>query len=124
MPLEVYTGLPLKSNQAIVLHGGYKTPKTFSQFNKFLPSEEERKNLIDTSITNSQRYGDLLTEWTDELFSNFYKLRKLCVTSDSTIELCGVKVSSCKNTTWSSYALDPKSAIGAINQTTGMFDIW
>lgn len=124
MPLEVSSGIPITQNQAIILNAGYETLKTFSQYDTFIPSEEERKHLTDLSHTNSERYGNSLTEWTDHLFSIFYKIRKLCVISDSTVNICGIKLGSCIKTNWSSYSLDPKSAIGVINETTGTFNIW
>lgn len=124
MPLELYSGSPIKQNQAIILNGGNKPTKTFSTYNKFLPSEEEKRNLTDLSQINSRKFGEALNQWVDRLFSVFYKIRKLCVSSDSTMSKCGMKFGSCKNTNWSSYALDPKSAIGVINETTGTFNIW
>lgn len=124
MPLELYSGLPIRQNQVSILNGGYKTTKTFGAYAKYLPSEGEVQRAFDTSRINSQKYGDNLTKWTDELFSMFYNIKKLCVTTARTADVCGIKLSNCKNTNWSSYAVDSKSAIGVINETTGTFNIW
>lgn len=124
IPLELYSGAPIKLNQAVILNGGYKPTKTFSAYSKFLPGKEEIQQLVDLSRLNSQKFGDSLRKWTDQLFSVFYKVRKLCVSSDSTMSICGIKLGSCINTNWSSFALDSKSAIGVINHTTGTFSIW
>lgn len=125
IPFEFYSGTPIKQNQAIILNGGNKAIKTFNNtYNKFLPSEEEKRHLTNLSQINSRNFEDSLAQWNDRLFSMFYKIRKLCVSSERTMSKCGMIFGSCKNTNWSSYALDPKSAIGLINETTGTFNIW
>lgn len=124
MPLELYSGIPLRHNQSLIINGGSKPMKTFTMFNKFLPTEEERKRLTELSKMNSSKFGDSLKKWSDYLFSVFYRIRKLCVNSDSALGMCGIKLGSCKNTNWSSYATDPKSSFDVINKTTGTFNIW
>jgi len=52
----------------------------------------------------------------------FYKVLNTCVTSSSSHALSKCEklhLELCENTTWSSFAPDPKSQIGLMNLTTG-----
>lgn len=126
-PLEYFNGSPIKTHQITYLHGGSKEKKVFkNSFGKFLPIAQQKQNFEATSLTNSKKTGLELTKWVDELFLEFYRIKKMCESANLTEneKMCGVLVDICHKSDWSSSALDPKSAIGTINLTTRAFDIW
>lgn len=78
-----------------------------------------------TSVVNSYKTSEELQRWIDSLVEKFYKTAKVCAIMKKSQQrnFCGI-VNECIETSWSSFAADPKSAIGKVNQTSGMFDIW
>lgn len=120
LPLDTYNGSPAKVHQLTYLNRGSKEKKDLknSLFDKFLPSTEQKQHLRATSDLNTQKTGDELAAWIDQLFAMFYKIAQTCGT------ICGVQLDSCEQTHWSSLAPDPKSAIGTSKGTTGSFDVW
>ncbi|CAG9819354.1 unnamed protein product [Phaedon cochleariae] len=122
LPLEYHLGNTIKDHQVPLVNGGSKTPKDFKgTYKKFLPTDAELDNLeTSSSIQDRNR----LREWIDELSSIFYKVSDMCAVSLNSVDVCGTILSSCVASNWSSYAPDPKSAMGVLNETTGTFNIW
>nr|CAH7713300.1 unnamed protein product [Callosobruchus chinensis] len=125
VPLEYYLGLPIKDHQAAVVNVGTKPSKDFKgSFQKFLPTDAERRRLEKLSNENVAKRGEALAKWVDSLFAEFFRTEKACAKSRELTDACSVKLDVCVGTDWSSLSPDPKSALGVLNQSTGTFDIW
>lgn len=117
-PLEFYSGIPLTHKQTLLIHGGSPSKSVSDNFDKFL----DEGILKAVSVSNANKTGKELRDWIDSLFVKFYVIEKTCAVGGS--EVCGVTMEECRTTNWSSFASDPKSFIGEVNQTSGAFDIW
>ncbi|XP_072386942.1 xylosyltransferase oxt [Diabrotica undecimpunctata] len=126
-PLEYFNRSPVRPHQVTYLHGGPKDKKDFkNSFGKFLPPALQKQEMERSSLANSLKTDVDLTKWVDELFLEFYSIKKSCESSklSRSVQTCGVELGKCEESRWSSLAPDPKSAIGQVNLTTGTFDIW
>lgn len=125
IPLETYSGKPIKTVQVSYANAGSASSKDFrGMYENFTPDDFQRTALERLSQSNAKREGRALSLWIDDLVSKFYDIEKVCVVNSGGSDVCGTKVSACAKTNWSSFAHDPKSAIGTVNETTGTFDIW
>ncbi|EFA12734.1 xylosyltransferase oxt [Tribolium castaneum] len=120
-PLEFYSGVPLGVKQARLIHGGSVSRPLTDNYDRFIENSDEGI-LKGVSVSNSNKTGKELQDWIDSLFSKFYVIEKSCAVGRT--EVCGVQVEECRRTSWSSFAPDPKSFIGSVNETSGAFDIW
>ncbi|XP_050301024.1 xylosyltransferase oxt [Anthonomus grandis grandis] len=121
IPLEFYYGKPLTGDEMLFLHSSLANPGISEQgYTKFLPNETEKQMLNELANKNAQKQGEQLLKWIDSVVDAFFSVETVCGT-DETDNKCD-KV--CRTTEWSSLAPDPKSAIGKVNSTTGMFDVW
>ncbi|XP_017786273.1 PREDICTED: xylosyltransferase oxt isoform X2 [Nicrophorus vespilloides] len=122
-PLSHISNNLVSQSQVSFIHGGSELFKEYDgTLDKFLPGNNQRESLEMLSISNSKRFGQDLLDWIDALFGKFYTLESICIASAA--DTCGLNVTKCSNTNWSSLAPDPKSHIGKINETTGSFDLW
>lgn len=120
-PLQFFGGNAIRQNQVNFIHGGIGENHDFDDgYSKFLPEIAERERLERLSKANAKRYDVDLEEWIDSLISAFYIFENVCFQWKSCVENLQV----CSNTNWSSFAPDPKSYIGQLNETTGRFDPW
>lgn len=125
IPLETYSGKPIRTIQALYANTGSVSSKDFrGMYENFTPDDFQRAALEKLSQANAKREGQALSLWIDDLVSRFYGIEKVCAANNEDVDMCGTKISVCTNTDWSSFAHDPKSAIGTVNETTGTFDIW
>lgn len=125
MPLQYLQGKPVASHEISFLHSGLTYPATFADsYSKFLPNASEKRILKEQAQANSQSQGPGLLQWIDDLVNMFYSVERMCADSSSQVSVCGNLMNDCRTTQWSSLAPDPKSAIGEVNATSGMFDIW
>ncbi|XP_048525855.1 xylosyltransferase oxt [Dendroctonus ponderosae] len=128
LPLQFLSGRPISSNEVSALHlslgqsAGPIWPN--SDYAKFLPMAAHQQTLLEKANRNAQRRNASLLAWIDSLVGVFYAIERVCTTADSPVGACGLKIAPCRTTQWSSLAPDPKSAIGDVNATTGMFDVW
>jgi protein xylosyltransferase len=122
-PLEYHMSNPITQKQATLIHGGPLSRSVVDNFDKFLDSGYDQTILKAVSVSNSKKTGRELQSWIDSLLTKFYVVEKMCAVKRA-VQICGVQLEECFNTTWSSFAPDPKSVIGNVNQTTGAFDIW
>lgn len=126
-PLYYLSNNVVSQKEVRFLHGGgadfLKDFDDARQFRTFLPAGEERDTLENLAEANSKRFGPDLLEWIDSLVGKFYDIGHVCVANNYT-EVCGIKIQKCTDTRWSSFAPDPKSYLGNVNDTTGTFDIW
>ncbi|XP_050534829.1 xylosyltransferase oxt isoform X2 [Daktulosphaira vitifoliae] len=61
-----------------------------------------------------------LTNWIDSLVIKTYNILETCsVLTSESIDNCGIKMSLCSKTLWSSFSPDPKSDILSINKESG-----
>ncbi|KAJ8931235.1 hypothetical protein NQ314_015879 [Rhamnusium bicolor] len=122
---KFFSGNPIKTIQALFLNGGSTSSKEFNGlYEKFLPNNSQRVILEQMSQSNSRIVGQSHLDWIDVLFPQFYTIEKVCAIDGDYDDFCGTKLSACVKTDWSSFAPDPKSAIGTVNETTGTFNIW
>lgn len=123
-PLEYFSNSLVTQNQANFIHAGPASVEQFDSFyDKFLLSSSERQSLQHLSLSNSKRFGVDLEEWIDTLFVSFYQFMDICVVNEVS-QFSQSDLEICSQTDWSSFAPDPKSFIGEINQSTGKFDPW
>lgn len=120
-PLQFFGGNLVKQNQVGFIHGGIGENHDFDEsYAKFLAALAERERLERLSEANAKRYDVDLEEWIDSLVLAFYYFENVCFQKSS----CAGGIRFCSNTSWSSFAPDPKSYIGHLNETTGRFDPW
>lgn len=126
LPLQFWSGRPIRSQEVSALHSslGQSSSVPISGYAKFLPMATQQQALLEKANRNAQRRNASLLAWIDSLVGAFYAIERVCTSSDSPVSACGLKIAPCRTTQWSSLAPDPKSAIGDINATTGMFDVW
>lgn len=124
-PLQYVAGQPIVIHQTSYLHSGLNHPQTITDtYSKFLPNATVKLALQEEAQRNSLKQNEALVNWIDRLFRKFYVVDKVCVDANAQVNMCHTRVNPCRTTSWSSLAPDPKSAIGEVNATTGMFDVW
>lgn len=129
VPLQYLSGNPVSPAQVDFLHGHslhYVKKKFPGSFDAFLPAAEERQVMENAAVANAKRFDADLDEWIDSLVHKFYSIEKLCVVNRERMNVCGHNLDACVETSWSSYAPDPKSAIDrdTVDRTNGTFYIW
>lgn len=124
-PLYYLSRNEVSQKQIVFLHSGSEVKDyDTTQWDKFLPTNYDRENFEALAESNAKRFGPDLLEWIDNLTGKFYQVGHICVVGDNYTDVCGIKVQQCKDTSWSTYAWDPKSYIGDVNETTGSFNLW
>lgn len=120
-PLQYFGGNIIKQNQVNFIHGGVTVNNEFDEsYMKFLPDLSERERLERLSQANAKRYDVDLEEWIDSLIMAFYHFENVCYLGKP----CSKDLQLCTDTKWSSFAPDPKSDLGQLNETTGRFHPW
>lgn len=120
-PLQFFGGNLIKQNQVGFIHGGVALNNELEEsYYQFLPAFSERERLERLSQANAKRYDVDLEEWIDSLILTFYRFENVCFQGKS----CSNGMQLCSETDWSSFAPDPKSHIGQLNETTGRFGLW
>ncbi|KAJ8925077.1 hypothetical protein NQ315_001249 [Exocentrus adspersus] len=124
VPLATYSGKPITALQAAYANGGSRPSKDYAGvYENFTPDRFQAASMEKVCTANAKRQGKALDAWIDNMVARFYAVEKICATGVDG-EVCGTKVQACVGTDWSSFAPDPKSAIGTVNETAGGFDIW
>ncbi|XP_023025219.1 xylosyltransferase oxt [Leptinotarsa decemlineata] len=124
-PLEFYSGSLFRERQINLANNGSILVKKFKgPFEKFLSVNSKKRQLEVSSISDSKNREHFLTEWIDKLQSKFFQMEKMCAVVSASVDICGETISACVKTNWSSFAPDPKSAIGTNFKSTGNFNIW
>lgn len=120
-PLQFFGGNIITQNQVSFIHGGIALNyESNLDYLKFLPDNSERERLERLAKANAKRFDVDLEEWIDFLISAFYQFENVCFQGKS----CSNTMQLCSETKWSSFAPDPKSHIGQLNETRGRFDPW
>ncbi|XP_066992776.2 xylosyltransferase oxt [Anabrus simplex] len=126
-PLQFVSGTQVTHQQAGFLHNGpgmLFSGHDFADWERLLGSQVDRSALQRKAVLNSRRFGLDLREWIDSLSSRYYTIVSTCAMSQSQHFCPALHLELCKETSWSSLSLDPKSSIGAINLTTGRLNRW
>ncbi|GFQ80628.1 xylosyltransferase oxt [Trichonephila clavata] len=118
IPLSVYNGHEVSSEQVKFLHNGPGQPYVDHDFTNVeaLLGYTNKSAQQRQALSNSRRYGKDLREWTDTLVSSFWSVQDTCFVNQplhpSGGALClDLELDPCHLTTWSSHADDPKSVI-------------
>ncbi|XP_055935993.1 xylosyltransferase oxt-like isoform X2 [Argiope bruennichi] len=118
IPLSVYNGHEVSSEQVKFLHNGPGQPYVDHDFSNVeaLLGYTNKSVQARQALSNSRRYGRDLKEWTDTLVSNFWSIQDTCFVNQplhpSGGTLClDLELDPCHLTSWSSQADDPKSTI-------------
>lgn len=120
-PLQFFGGNVVTEKQVGFINGGAGVGVSQDEsYGRFLPDSKQRGQLERLARANAKRYGVDLEEWIDSLISEFYYFKEVCYLRES----CAVGLQNCNGTSWSSFAPDPKSQLGQVNETSGRFDPW
>ncbi|CAL1290966.1 unnamed protein product [Larinioides sclopetarius] len=118
IPLSVYNGHEVSSEQVKFLHNGPGQPYVDHDFSNVeaLLGYTNKSVQARQALSNSRRYGRDLKEWTDTLVSSFWSVQDTCFVNQplhpSGGALClDLELDPCHLTSWSSHAEDPKSTI-------------
>ncbi|KAG8188510.1 hypothetical protein JTE90_008075 [Oedothorax gibbosus] len=121
VPLSVYNGHPVSSEQVKFLHNGPGQPYVDHDFTNVeaLLGFTNKTTQLRQALSNSRRYNKDLREWSDTLVSNFWSVQETCFVSQPQHPTGGtlcldLDLKACHMTTWSSHADDPKSVIRGI----------
>ncbi|GBM80770.1 Xylosyltransferase oxt [Araneus ventricosus] len=118
IPLSVYNGHEVSSEQVKFLHNGPGQPYVDHDFSNVeaLLGYANKSVQARQALSNSRRYGKDLKEWTDTLVSSFWSVQDTCFVNQplhpSGGALClDLELDPCHLASWSSHADDPKSTI-------------
>lgn len=122
VPLSVYNSHPVSSEQVKFLHNGPGQPYVDHDFTNVeaLLGFTNKSAQLRQALSNSRRYGRDLREWSDSLVSNFWSIQDTCFVNQPQHPTGGamcldLELESCRSTSWSSHAEDPKSVIKSIS---------
>lgn len=83
--------------------------KVDAQWETFLPEEADQRLMEERAIGNAKLVEDEQIAWINRLTSKFFVIQDLCVVSEVDGNL--QRLPRCRDTSWSSFAPDPKSEI-------------
>lgn len=80
--------------------------KVDSQWEIFLPEEEDQRRMHEQAIRNAKLIDDEQIAWINKLTNKFFTIKDMCAVDGDFNEM-----PRCRETIWSSFAPDPKSEI-------------
>lgn len=97
------------NNQSSVSWPELRTKKFDAQWEIFLPEEEDQRRMEEQAIENARLIDDEQIAWINQMTSKFFVIKDMCAIG----ERGGTfpELPRCRETTWSSFAPDPKSEI-------------
>lgn len=123
VPLAFEAGKAIRPARSQIVNLGSSLatlPEDFklpSEWQLHLPPAEDVRVLKELAQTNAQRLGNSLLSWIDELVGKFFHIRETCTATAKDVKISTDSVETlplCKDTTWSSFATDPKSDVNAL----------
>lgn len=125
-PLQFYRGVDVSAKQAAKLNSGtrYDIRNAYNvNYAKFLVAEGDRIKLEEKSVSDAIRTGLDLQVWIDSLTRQFYEIKSTCVHVNAKAgDMIHVeaqvrkKFTVCGETSWSTFAPDPKSDISDLSR--------
>lgn len=94
-----------------ILTGQYTSKKSSQLWKDFLPSESNAKTLQSNVMSNLKSSGLQKIEWINKLVHDFYAVSDTCILNSMEN---AENFQRCSQTSWSSFAPDPKSDIFAV----------
>lgn len=124
-PLQFIAKEEITQKQAEKFNYGIKYDMSLalhSEFSNYLIPQIDREKYKQKSLSDSKRIGLDLQNWIDNIVSSFYTIKKTCVLGKSVNgkrvdENVFSKFEKCEETSWSSFAPDPKSDVSELGKT-------